>query len=124
VTRVNGSGGITSINSSGISVDKEFVIVPATQISANSTITYELNLNEDGPDAWKNLDGSDALAEANDIIEWDGSKWVVVFSADEVTDQLVYQMNFYTRTQYKWNGVAWVKSFEGEYKKGEWRINL
>jgi hypothetical protein len=124
VTGVNGSGGITTTNSAGISVDKEFVIVPATQISANSTITYELNLNEDGPDAWKNLDGSDALAEANDIIEWDGTKWVVVFSADEVTDQLVYQMNFYTRTQYKWNGVEWVKSFEGEYKKGEWRINL
>lgn len=124
VTGVNVSGGITNINSAGISVDKEFVIVPATPIPANSSITYELNLNEDGPDAWKNLDNGDALAEANDIIEWDGSKWVVVFSADEVTDRLVYQMNFYTRTQYKWNGVEWVKSFEGEYKKGEWRINL
>jgi hypothetical protein len=124
VTGVNGSGGITTINSAGMSVDKEFVIVPATPILANNTIVYELNLNEDGPDAWKNLDSSDALAEANDIIEWDGSKWVVVFSADEVPDQIVYQMNFYTRTQYKWNGVEWVKSFEGEYKKGEWRINL
>jgi len=30
----------------------------------------------DGPDAWKNLDGSDPIIPANAIIEWDGSKWV------------------------------------------------
>ena len=42
----------------------------------------------------------------------------------EVTDTIVYQTNFYTRTQYKWNGVDWSKSFEGEYKRGQWRIAL
>lgn len=80
--------------------------------------------NSDGPDAWKNNDGSDTIAEVNDIIEWDGDQWVIVFSAKETTDTIVYQMNFYTRTQYKWNGVEWSKSFEGEYKKGKWRIAL
>jgi len=124
VLGVNGLGGITSIKSGGVSVDKEFVIMSATAINQDDVVTYELNLNEDGPDAWKNSDGSDTLAETNDIIEWDGSKWVVVFSAEETTNTIVYQMNFYTRTQYKWNGVEWAKSFEGEYKRGQWRVGL
>jgi T4-like virus Myoviridae tail sheath stabiliser len=130
VMSVSGSGGITTIRVSGSSVDKDYVIIPlnpiipSTDVDDPTIITYELNLNEDGPDAWKNLDGSDALAEANDIVEWDGDKWVVVFSAQEITETIVYQMNFYTRTQYKWNGVEWAKSFEGEYKRGQWRIAL
>jgi hypothetical protein len=129
VLSVNGAGGITSIRVAGTSADKEFIIVADTTVAISTvqdpvTITYALNLNEDGPDAWKNANSTDTLAEANDIIEWDGTKWVVVFSAEEVTDTIVYQMNFYTRTQYKWNGVEWSKSFEGEYKRGQWRITL
>lgn len=80
--------------------------------------------NTDGADGWKGTDNSDLVARANDIIEWNGTKWIVVFAAAEVDDTIVYQMNFYTRTQYKWNGVEWNKSFEGEYKKGQWRISL
>jgi hypothetical protein len=83
-----------------------------------------LNLNEDGPDAWKNNDGTDFIAEANDIIEWDGSKWWVVFSADENSENLIYQTNIYTLVQYKWNGVNWVKSFDGDYRRGAWRLEL
>jgi hypothetical protein len=124
VLTVNGSGGITSIRVSGSSVDKDFVIVSTVLIQPEDQVTFEINLNEDGPDAWKNTNGTDALAEANDIVEWNGSKWVVVFSAQETTDTLVYQTNFYTNTQYKWDGVQWKKSFEGEYKRGQWRIAL
>jgi len=129
VLGVDGQGGITNIRVAGTSADKEFTIVADDTIEISTDqdpiiITYEVNLNEDGPDAWKNVDNTDTLAEANDIIEWDGNKWVVVFSAEEVTDTIVYQMNFYTRTQYKWNGLEWSKSFEGEYKKGLWRIRL
>jgi hypothetical protein len=124
VLSTNVNGGITSIKVGGSSVDKEYIIQSAVQIQVNDEITYEINLNEDGPDAWKNANGSDGLAEANDIIEWDGTQWVVVFSAGETPDTIVYQMNFYTNTQYKWNGVEWAKSFEGEYKRGQWRISL
>ena len=81
-------------------------------------------INADGADGWKGTDNSELIAVANDIIEWDGTKWIVIFSSRDVTDTIVYQMNFYTRTQYKWNGVEWTKSFEGEYKRGEWRIAL
>jgi hypothetical protein len=124
VLATNINGGITSIKVGGSSVDKEYIIQSTVQIQSGDEVTYEINLNEDGPDAWKNSNGSDALAEANDIIEWDGDQWVVIFSANETTDTIVYQMNFYTNTQYKWNGVEWAKSFEGEYKRGQWRISL
>lgn len=101
-----------------------FYVVTANMIPIGSNITYIVNLNADGPDAWKNSDGSDFIAETNDIIEWDGSSWHVVFSAQESSDLLLYQTNIYTLVQYKWNGVSWVKSFEGNYKRGEWRIEL
>ena len=104
--------------------DGNYVIILAAFIPVGRTVTYVLNLNEDGPDAWKNTNGSDFIAEANDIIEWDGSKWWVVFSADENSENLIYQTNIYTLVQYKWNGVNWVKSFDGDYKRGNWRLEL
>lgn len=87
---------------------------------AGSEITYELYMNEDGPDAWKNDDGSDFIAGMNDVIEWTGSAWTIVFSAKNNTNSIVYLTNEYTSTQYQWNGVAWIKSFEGDYQRGDW----
>jgi hypothetical protein len=92
--------------------------------AAGSKVTYELYLNEDGPSAWKNVDNSDLVAEENDIIEWNGVKWVVVFSARDFKDAYIYVTNTYTGTQYVWNGLNWSKSFEGIYKKGQWRIEV
>ena len=63
-------------------------------------------------------------AVANDIIEWDGSVWNVIFDSAQNTDVIVYQTNIYTGIQYMWNGVSWIKSFEGEYREGQWRIEL
>lgn len=104
--------------------NSNYYITLDTAALSGDEITYELYVNADGPDAWKNIDNSDFIAEANDIIEWDGSKWQVIFSAKENQDLLIYQTNLYTGTQYKWNGVYWSKSFEGEYRKGDWRIGL
>jgi hypothetical protein len=80
--------------------------------------------NSDGPVAWKNNNGSDFVATTNDIIEWTGTQWNIIFNASQEADTLIYQTNIYTGIQYMWNGVSWVKSFEGEYKKGQWRIEL
>ena len=80
--------------------------------------------SQDGPDAWKSTGGDDFYAKENDIIEWDGSQWTVIFEAAQNDDQIIYQTNIYTGVQYKWNGISWVKSFEGEYKAGQWRIVL
>lgn len=82
------------------------------------------DINVDGADAWKNSDNSDFVAEINDIIEWDGNTWHIVFQAKENLENLIYQTNIYTLVQYKWNGISWVKSFEGPYARGEWRLEL
>jgi hypothetical protein len=87
---------------------------------------YEINKNQpdlvDGPDAWKNIDGSDIYISANSIIEWDGSKWNKIF--DPETQDIIYITNLRTGIQYKWDGVQWLKSFEGEYVPGSWRFDL
>ena len=80
--------------------------------------------NTDGADAWKGNDDSDLIAHANDIIEWNGTKWQVIFDSIHKPDVLIYQTNIYTKIQYMWNGVTWVKSFEGAYRAGYWRIEL
>lgn len=77
----------------------------------------------DGPDAWKNADDSDFQANANDIIEWDGNAWSIVFDSSEVTD-VVYITNSYTGTQYKWTDGSWSKTYEGFYDKRLWRLVL
>lgn len=83
-----------------------------------------LSSNEDGPDAWKSDAGVDFVAHANDIIEWDGSAWHIIFEAAQEPDTLIWQTNIYSGVQYVWNGVYWAKSFEGVYKVGKWRIEL
>lgn len=109
----------TALNNAGI-----YVIVTTATIPIGSVVTYSINLNDDGPDAWKNADSTDPTAYTNDIVMWDGTKWQTIFASSEKTDVIVYQTNYYTGTQYKWNGVTWVKSFEGDYKKDQWRMSL
>lgn len=81
------------------------------------------SLNYDGPKAWKNSDLTDPQAHANDIIEWDGSKWTVIFSSNDITD-VTYVTNSYTGVQYKWVENSWSKSYEGIYDNGTWRLIL
>jgi hypothetical protein len=99
------------------------VIVLNTPAPDASEIRYELNLNDDGADAWKNADGTDLLADANDIIEWDGSSWHIVFDASQTSD-ITYITNLYTNQQYYWNGFYWHLSIDGYYKNGSWSLLL
>jgi hypothetical protein len=80
--------------------------------------------NADGADAWKSNTSVDFVAQANDIIEWTGSTWRVIFNSSQETETMVWQTNIYTGVQYLWNGVSWVKSFEGEYSFDKWKIVL
>jgi hypothetical protein len=112
------------VGSSGVDRDGQFVIVADVPIAIGSVIKYEIYVNESGPVAWKNSDATDFIAEPNDLIEWSGTHWSVVFSADESADVLVYQTNLHTLAQYKWDGVSWSRSFEGAYARGYWRLIL
>ena len=77
--------------------------------------------NTDGAAAWKNADNSDFVASENDIIEWDGLNWHIVFDASEETNE-AFVTNINTQTQYKWTGEYWILSYEGEYPNGTWRV--
>jgi len=76
-----------------------------------------------GAVAWRGADNQDLIAKANDIIEYTGQHWHVVFNATAATE-IQYVSNFTTGIQYKWNFDFWVKSFEGEYKNGLWTLVL
>lgn len=77
----------------------------------------------DGPDAWKNLDGTDPLILANSIIEWNGQEWITIFDPETAAVN-TYVTNLRTGIQYKWDRLQWLKSFEGEYLAGSWRFVL
>jgi len=72
--------------------------------------------NTDGPDAWGSL-----VAEANDIIEYNGNDWQVAFDSS-VELGVHYLTNSNTSIQYKYTGSEWVKSYEGEYRAGDWSL--
>lgn len=123
VLNVDNQGAILDARIMGQSIPTKFAIQPDVPIQPGSIVQYELFVNQDGPDAWKNSDGSDFIANENDIIEWDGDNWSRVFDSQEVST-LTYQTNIHTLTQYKWVNGEWLKSFEGIYKAGDWRIVL
>ena len=62
-------------------------------------------------------------ADVNDIVEYNGSAWTVVFNASAVTD-LHYVTNTYTGKQYKWQSETWTSTYEGTYNPGFWKINI
>ena len=61
------------------------------------------------------------VAYANDIIEYNGSAWNVIFDSANQSDT-EYITNTNTGVQYRWTGEEWVKSVEGVYRGGEWSL--
>jgi hypothetical protein len=78
-----------------------------------------VNTSDNDVSAW-----GDFQAYANDLIEYNGTSWEVIFNAAQESETMLWQTNIYTGVQYMWNGVMWAKSFEGEYRAGEWRLEL
>jgi hypothetical protein len=81
--------------------------------------------NVDAAQAWHGADGSDLVAKENDIIEFDGVKWVVAFTAATETE-VKYTTNLRSGLQFKWmpDSQSWSKSVEGQYKEGDWTLVL
>jgi len=75
----------------------------------------------DGAPIWTGSDGAQLVAHANDIIQYNGTRWIVSFDSQTDTT-LQYVSNLNTGTQYKWANQQWVKSYEGEYKEGLWTL--
>lgn len=77
----------------------------------------------EGSAAWKNANNSNLVASANDIVSWDGTKWVIVFDASEATN-ITFVTNLNTGIQYRYKDNEWLLSIDGEYPVGTWRIDL
>lgn len=72
---------------------------------------------------WQGGNGRPLIAQANDIIEYTNQYWQVVFrAAGAAAGQ--YVTNMTTGIQYEWNGDAWIKSYQGIYPGGTWRLVL
>ena len=93
-------------------------------------VLEDIAINEGtyAPAAWAGYTGSTgyvgpSIAHANNIIQWDGYQWSVIFDSS-ATKTVTYITNAYTGIQYKWDGSQWSKSFEGIYSNLNWRLIL
>ena len=103
-------------------INPQRVKVDSNLLSPSNGTRYLLT---DNVGAVGNTEGSvvwgDLVASSNDIIEYTGSQWQVVFaSAQESNTE--YVTNTLTGVQYRWTGQEWIKSVEGVYRGGEWSI--
>jgi hypothetical protein len=81
--------------------------------------------SEDGyAEAWAGVSGQPLIAQANDIVEYDGQRWIVSFDSENSPDNIQYVTNITTNIQYEWTGIAWIKSYQGLYPGGTWRLVL
>ena len=74
--------------------------------------------------AWQGTNGHQLVAKTNDIVEYDGTEWIVVFESASSAQTTQYVTNITTSTQYRWTGEAWIKSYQGLYPGGEWSLVL
>jgi hypothetical protein len=113
------------VSSTSQNIDGVYTIFLDTAFEVGDEVRYVLSLNEDGPDAWKNTDGTDFLADIYDIVEWDGSRWHIVFDASEYqdTDEVIIT-NLAKNQQYWWTGSYWQLTVDGWYPRGTWDIIL
>ena len=61
-------------------------------------------------------------AKANDIIEYNGSAWIVSFDSASNSNAVV--LNITTDLLYEWRNGQWISAVEGTYQNGWWRIYL
>jgi len=74
--------------------------------------------------AWEGVNGQPLVAQANDIIEYDGTQWQIIFDSTSSPDNIQYVTNITTGLQYEWTGLSWIKSYQGLYPGGTWSLVL
>ena len=60
---------------------------------------------------------------ANDIIEYNGTAWVISFDASS-NETREYVTNAFTSQQFKFETGEWTDTFQGIYESGYWRLEL
>jgi hypothetical protein len=81
-------------------------------------------INTNSAEAWIGANGRPLIAQANDIVEYRSGYWQVNFRAATEANITQYVTNITTGMQYRWTGDSWVKSYQGVYVGGTWRLVL
>lgn len=72
------------------------------------------------PTIWGQL-----IANANDIIQYNGTNWYVAFNSEENSAPTMhYMIDLTTNVQLEWDGSGWAKATDGFYGPGSWQIYL
>jgi hypothetical protein len=97
--------------------------LPAEAVGQRYLLTDEIGSASDSEmaPAWSGASNTELIAQANDIIEYNGSEWVVAFRGND-DNRGNYVTNLTTTHQYKWTGMEWLRSYEGIYPGGEWSL--
>jgi hypothetical protein len=110
-------------------VDPQSVLYDTVKNAVTGTrflLTNNVGSDENvaGAEVWES-NGHDLVADANDIVEFNGTNWIVSLSAAAATEAK-YVTNITTGTQYKWTpeDQEWTKSFEGMFMPSNWSLIL
>jgi hypothetical protein len=98
--------------------------IPAASTGQRYLLTESTGSDNSYADAWAGTLGQILIAKSNDIVEYDGARWVVVFNSTNSDLNKQYVTNLTTELQYEWNGSSWVKSYQGLYPGGTWSLVL
>jgi hypothetical protein len=82
------------------------------------------SFDDGNAEAWAGVNGQPLVAQANDIVEYDGSRWQISFDSTSSPDNIQYVTNVTTEIQYRWTGSVWIKSYQGLYPGGTWSLVL
>ena len=98
--------------------------LPAAAVGQRYLLTEDTGSDNGYAQAWAGAFNQYLMAQANDIVEYDGSRWVVVFDSANSPVNKQYVTNLTTELQYEWTGETWIKSYQGLYPGGTWSLVL
>ena len=98
--------------------------LPAPVAGQRYLLTENTGSDNGNAAAWAGVMGQPLIAKTNDIIEYIDGRWQVVFDNTSSPNNVQYVTNITTVIQYRWTGATWVKSYQGLYPGGQWRIVL
>ncbi len=103
------------------SVINPLMVGPNAGLPGPVTGTRYLIVENIGADNTTTVGWGNLVANANDIIEYNGSEWIVSFDSLASTD-VEFVTNLTTSIQYRYTNDMWMKSYEGWYEQGDYSI--
>lgn len=98
--------------------------LPLAATGQRYLLTEDTGSDNGYAEAWAGTVGQYLVAQANDIIEYNGESWQVVFNGANSAVNKQYVTNLTTELQYEWTGAEWIKSYQGLYPGGTWSLVL